>query len=173
MGDDRKAGPTVRAVPPGDDRERLVCPDCGYVAYDNPKVVVAAVCTWQGSFLICRRAIEPRKGFWTIPAGYMELNETTAEGARREAWEEARADVEIDGLIGIYEIPRISQIYVIHRARMTAPDFSAGPESEDVVLAAWEDIPWGDLAFPSIVWALERFREGSGPQVFSAPFDDG
>lgn len=171
MDNDRKAGPTVRTVPPGDDRERLVCPDCGYVAYDNPKVVVGAVCTWQGRFLICRRAIEPRKGFWTIPAGYMELNETTAEGARREAWEEARADIEIDGLIGIYEIPRISQIYVIHRARMRTPDFSAGPESEDVVLAAWEDIPWDDLAFPSVAWALERFREGSGPEVFSVPLD--
>lgn len=171
MGKNKKTGPSVKEVPPGDDRERLVCPDCGYVAYDNPKIVTGAVVVWEDRFLICRRAIEPRKGYWTIPAGYLELNETTAEGAKREAWEEARAEVEIDGLIGIYEIPRISQIYVVHRARMTSPDHAAGPESEAVTLAPWEDIPWDDIAFPSITWALKRFREGLGPGIFAAPPD--
>ncbi len=171
MEKDQKPGPSVKQVPPGDDRERLVCPDCGYIAYDNPKVVVGAVCVWEEKVLICRRAIEPRKGFWTIPAGYLELNETTAEGAIREAWEEARAEIEIDGLIGIYEIPRISQVYVVHHGRMTAPGHAAGPESEDVILAPWQDIPWDDLAFPSIKWSLERFRDGLGPDIFTAPMD--
>src|SRR3546814_15132549 len=86
----KHAGPSVRAVPDGDDRVRLLCPDCGYVAYENPKVVVGSVTVLDDRLLLCRRAIEPRKGFWTLPAGYLELNETTEEGARREAWEEAR-----------------------------------------------------------------------------------
>ena len=171
MGEQRKTGPSVKTVPPGDDRERLVCPDCGYIAYDNPKIITGAVCIWQQKFLICRRAIPPRKGFWTIPAGFLELGETTAEGARREAWEEAQAEIEIDGLIGFYEIPRISQVYVVHRARMTSADFAPGPESEEVVLAGWEDIPWDDLAFPSVTWALEHYRNSGGPDIFQAPPD--
>jgi len=173
MAETTKAGPSITTVPPGDDRERLVCPDCGYVAYDNPKIVVGAVCVWQDRFLICRRAIEPRKGLWTIPAGFLELGETTAEGARREVWEEARAEVEIDGLIGFYEIPRISQVYVLHKARMTGPGHAAGPESAEVRLVPWDDIPWADIAFPSIEWALERYRDGLGPGIAAAPSDDG
>ena len=171
MGEQRKTGPSVKTVPPGDDRERLVCPDCGYIAYDNPKIITGAVCIWQQKFLICRRAIPPRKGFWTIPAGFLELGETTAEGARREAWEEARAEIEIDGQIGFYEIPRISQVYVVHRARMTSADFAPGPESEEVILAGWEDIPWDDLAFPSVTWALGHYRDSGGPDIFQAPPD--
>jgi ADP-ribose pyrophosphatase YjhB (NUDIX family) len=169
MADETKAGPSVRTVPPGDDRERLVCPDCGYVAYDNPRVIVGAVCTWQDKTLICRRAIPPRKGFWTIPAGYLEIGETTAEGAKREAWEEAHARIEIVGLIGVYEIPRISQVYVLHRAELTAPDVACGPESDEVKLIGWDDVPWDSLAFPSITWALERFRQGLAPGIAQAP----
>ena len=169
MADNDKSGPSVRAVPPGDDRERLVCPDCGFIAYENPRVIVGAVCVWQDRFLMCRRAIPPRKGFWTIPAGYLEMGETTAEGAAREAWEEAQARIEIEGLIGVYEIPRISQVYVVHKARLLAPEFAAGPESDEVVLMAWDDIPWDSIAFPSIRWALERFRQGLGPGHALAP----
>ena len=172
MNKEKKTGPSVKQVPPGDDRERLVCPDCGYVAYDNPRIIAAAVSVWEDKILICRRAIPPRKGYWTIPAGYLELGETTAEGAKREAWEEARADIEIDGLIGIYEIPRISQVYVVHRARMTSPDHAPGPESEDVTLAPFDDLPWEDIAFPSITWSLERFRDGLGPAIFCVPVND-
>lgn len=154
------SGPTLNIVPEGDDRPRLTCPDCGYIAYENPKVVVGAVCTWQDKILLCKRAIEPRIGYWTIPAGYLELNETFAEGAVREAWEEAQTHINITGVLGIYEIPRISQIYVIHHAKLTAPEFSPGPESLDVKLFAWTDIPWDDLAFPSVTWALRHFRSG-------------
>ncbi len=153
----------MESVPEGDNRIRLVCPDCGYIHYDNPKVVVGAVCTWEGKVLLCRRAIEPRLGYWTIPAGFLELEESTAEGAAREVWEEARAKVEMDGLIGVYDIPHISQVYVIYHAHMTTPEFASGPESQDVVLSDWKDIPWDDLAFSSITWALRRFGKGAGP----------
>lgn len=158
-------GPSVVTVPSGDNRSRLVCPDCGYVEYRNPKVVVGAVCVLGERILLCRRAIHPRKGFWTLPAGFMEMDETTAEGAIREVMEEACATVEIEGLIGIYEIPHISQVYVIHRARMTQPSFAAGPESLEVDLFDWDDIPWNELAFPSVRWALEQFRAGARPTV--------
>ena len=121
-------------VPEGDNRTRLVCPDCGYIEYDNPKVVVGAVCTWEGKVLLCRRAIEPRLGYWTFPAGFLELDESTAEGAVREVWEEAQAKVEMDGLIGVYDIPHISQVYVVYRAHMMALEFAPGPESQDVAL---------------------------------------
>jgi len=169
MNDFSGKGPSVETIPEGDDRLRLTCPDCGYIAYDNPKIVVGAVCVWEDRFLLCKRAIEPRKGWWTIPAGYMELNETFAEGAARETWEEACARIEITGVIGIYEIPRISQIYVLHSAKMLNADFAAGPESEDVALVAWEDIPWKDLAFPSVTWALEHYRNGSQNLFFRHP----
>lgn len=154
-------GPRLREVPAGDDRERLTCPDCGYIAYENPKVVTGAVCTWEDRVLLCKRAIPPRLGYWTIPAGFLELGETMAEGAAREVWEEARAKIEIDGLLGVFEIPHISQIYVVYHARMTSPSHAPGPESEVTELVTWEQIPWNDLAFPSIRWSLERYREGT------------
>ena len=155
-------GPRVRAVPPGEDRERLMCPDCGYIAYQNPLIVVGAVATWEdGRILLCRRAIEPRKGFWTLPAGFMEERESTREGAAREAWEEARARIEIDHLLAIYDIPRISQVQMIFRARLLSPDVEPGPESLEVGLFAWDEIPWGELAFPTVVWALREHREVS------------
>ncbi len=112
------AGPSVRAVPEGDNRERLVCADCGFVLYDNPKVVVGSVARSGGRVLLCRRAIDPRKGFWTLPAGYLELNESTTAGAEREAWEEARARIEIEGLLAVYDIPRLSQVQLVYRARL-------------------------------------------------------
>lgn len=154
------AGPSVKVVPDGDDRPRLTCPDCGYIAYENPKIVVGAVCTWQDRILLCKRAIAPRRGYWTVPAGYLELNETFAEGAAREAWEEAETRIRITGVLGVYEIPRISQVYVIHRAEMVNPTFGPGPESAEVKLVDWDDIPWDDLAFPSVAWALNHFRSG-------------
>ena len=134
-------GPVHTVIPEGDEYPRKMCMECGYIAYENPKVVCGAICTWEGKILICKRAIEPKKGFWTIPAGFLELNESTAQGAIREVREEACADIKVTGLIGIYEIPRISQIYVIHKAEMTGPKYSAGLESEDVMLSSYSDIP--------------------------------
>jgi ADP-ribose pyrophosphatase YjhB (NUDIX family) len=169
MSDPNKPGPSVEMVPEGDNRPRLVCPDCGYIAYENPKVVVGAVCEWEGRVLLCRRAIEPRLGFWTIPAGFMELGETMAEGAAREVLEEACTRVEMGALIGIYEISRISQVHVFFQARMTGPDFAPGSESQEVELVDWADIPWPELAFPSVIWALKKSRGTSEPAIERAP----
>lgn len=152
----------VRRIPNGDDRERLTCPDCGFVAYENPKIVVGSVVDVAGEVLLCRRAIEPRRGFWTLPAGYMEMAETVAEGAAREAWEEARARIALEGVLAIYSIARLGQVQVIFRASLAEPGFGAGPESLEVRLFAWEDIPWGEIAFPSVHWALRRWREAAG-----------
>src|SRR5262245_11249096 len=118
----------VRAVPDGDNRERLVCRDCGFIQYENPKVVVGSVCLWDDRILLCRRAIEPSRGLWTLPAGYLEVHETPVDGARREAWEEARAELEIEALLAVYSIPRISQVQLIYRARLLSPAVAAGPE---------------------------------------------
>ncbi|MFO1070674.1 MAG: NUDIX hydrolase [Geminicoccaceae bacterium] len=154
--------------PEGDDRDRHVCRDCGTIHYVNPKVVVGAVCTWGDRLLVCRRAIEPRAGFWTIPAGYMEMGETAEEGAIREAWEEARARIRIDGLIATFSVPRISQVQLLYRATLLDPAVAPGPESLEVELIDWDDIPWADLAFPTVGWVLQRaleLRGAAGPIV--------
>lgn len=148
-----------RTVPPGDDRERLVCDACGHVAYENPKIVVGSVSTWEGRVLMARRAIPPRTGFWTLPAGFLELGETPEAGAAREAWEEARATIVLDGLLAVYSIPRISQVQLIFRGRLLSASIGVGPESLEVALYDWAEIPWTDLAFPSVRWALDHARE--------------
>jgi ADP-ribose pyrophosphatase YjhB (NUDIX family) len=144
-----------RESPPGDTVERDVCHHCGFVSYDNPKIVVGSVVRSDNLILLCRRAIAPRIGYWTLPAGYMELNETPADGARREALEEANATIDIQHLLAVYSIPRISQVQLIYRARLEGA-FSAGPESQEVDLFEWDRIPWGQLAFPSVHWALQH-----------------
>ncbi len=108
----------------------------------------------RGRILLCRRAIEPRRGFWTLPAGYMEMAETVEEGARREAWEEARARIALEGVLAVYSIARLGQVQVIFRAGLAEPGFEAGPESLEVRLFGWDEIPWDDMAFPSVRWAL-------------------
>ena len=162
----------VRRIPEGDNRERLVCARCSFVAYDNPKVVVGSVVVADGAVLLCRRAIEPRRGFWTLPAGYLELDETLEEGAAREAMEEAQAAIAIDGILAVFSIARIGQVQVIFRARFTdtgAPRFAAGPESLEVGLFAWDGIPWDAIAFPSARWALNAWRQ-AGTGMLGAPF---
>ena len=156
-------------IPPGDDRKRRVCDRCDFVDYVNPKIVVGSVATWEDKILLCKRAIEPRKGYWTLPAGFMEEGETIEDGARREAREEACADLEIERILAIYSIPRISQVQIMFKARMISPDFDIGPESSDVKLVTWEDIPWADMAFPSAVWALKQWH-GLNGQTVHPPF---
>lgn len=158
-----------RRIPDGDNRERLVCADCGFIHYVNPKVVVGAVVTHGDRYLLCRRAIEPRRGFWTMPSGFMEVEETAEQGAAREAMEEACAEIAIDALLAVYSIPRISQVQIIYRATLLAPHFAPGDESEEVRLFAWDEIPWEDLAFPSVTWALRHHREARG-RIGFAPF---
>jgi len=160
-----------RKTPPGDDHERDVCGHCGFIDYKNPKIVVGSVATWKDRILLCRRAIEPRRGFWTLPAGYMEMGETAEEGACREAFEEACASLEIERLLGVYSVPRISQVQLIFRARLKTGAIAPGPESQDVRLAAWDDIPWADIAFPTVGWALRHFHETRGKADF-APFSN-
>jgi ADP-ribose pyrophosphatase YjhB (NUDIX family) len=155
----RQPGPSVRAIPEGDDRERLMCAECGFVLYDNPKIVVGSVARWGGKILMCRRAINPRRGFWTLPAGYLELNESTRAGAEREAWEEARARIAIETLLAIYDITRLSQVQLIYRARLLDKNIEAGPESLEVGLFDWDEVPWDDIAFPSVRWALGHEKE--------------
>jgi ADP-ribose pyrophosphatase YjhB (NUDIX family) len=161
----------LRQVPPGDDRTRLVCGDCGFINYQNPRVVTGAVATWENRFLLAKRAIEPRKGYWTIPAGFLELEETVEVGAVRETWEEARARIAIDGLIGVYSVARIGQIHIIFRGRMLSPAFAPGPESEAVDLFSWDEIPWADLAFPVVQWSLQHFREMGDAAAFSPRYE--
>ena len=158
------------SVPEGDNRHRHICDSCGWIHYVNPKIIVGAVCTWEDKLLLCKRAIEPRYGYWTIPAGFMEEEETTQEGAAREAREEACADIEIGALLGVYNIPRISQVHMIYRARLRSPDVAAGEESLDVKFVSWDEIPWDELAFPSVRWALQDFDKTRGQEVFQ-PFN--
>jgi len=161
-----------KRVPDGDNRERLVCGRCEFIHYQNPKVVAGAVCTWrddrgQDKILLAKRAIEPRKGFWTLPAGYMELGETTEQAARREALEEACATIEIDRLLAMYSVARIGQVQIMYRAKLVTADIACGVESEEVALVDWADIPWEQLAFPTVVWALAHFHESRDKADFS------
>jgi ADP-ribose pyrophosphatase YjhB (NUDIX family) len=149
----------VTQVPAGDDRPRLVCAACGFIDYQNPRVVVGSVASWGERILMCRRAINPRRGYWTLPAGFLETHETTVEGAMREAWEEARARIAIEHLLAVYNVARLSQVQLIYRARLLSDAVEPGPESESVRLCAWEEIPWDDIAFPSVMWALGHWRE--------------
>lgn len=158
-----------RRVPSGDSLERDICDRCGFIHYVNPKIVVGSVVMHDGKFLLCRRAIEPRRGFWTLPAGFMEQGETTEDGARREAREEANADIVLRDVLAIYSIPRIAQVQIMYRAELARPEFSAGEESLEVGLFDWNDIPWNELAFPSVYWALTHFRAVMDEPVI-APF---
>ncbi len=155
-----------RRVPAGDDRERNVCANCDYVAYENPKIVVGSVASFEGSILLCRRAIEPRRGFWTLPAGYLELGESVEEGALREASEEARCRLKLDRILAVYSVPSISQVQILFRAHLENPDFAPGPESAEVELYRWADIPWPDIAFPTVGWALRHWKEVEGQSDF-------
>ena len=155
----------IRTTPQGEDRERLTCPDCGFIAYENPKIVVGSVVAAWRAGCCCAGAPSSRgAGFWTLPAGYMELGETVEEGAAREAWEEARARIGIEGVLAVYSIARIGQVQVIFRAHFAEPGFEAGPESLEVGLFGWAEVPWEDIAFPSVHWALRAWREtADGP----------
>jgi len=147
-----------REIPDGDSHERDVCATCGFVNYVNPKIVTGSIVRHAGKLMLCRRAIEPRTGFWTLPAGFMEIGETTEQAAMREAREEANAEIVIDRLLAVYTIPRIAQVQIMYLAHLAEPSFSAGPESLEVMLAGWDEIPWGEIAFPSVTWALQQYR---------------
>ncbi|HEX7047567.1 MAG TPA: NUDIX hydrolase [Gammaproteobacteria bacterium] len=151
--------PVVLRIPEGDNLPRHVCDSCSTIHYDNPRIVAGCVVTREEKILICRRAIEPRKGFWTLPAGFMEHGETIAEAAAREAMEEACADVELDALYAIVDVIHVGQVHMMYRGRLKGGYHEAGPESIETALVSVTDIPWSELAFPSVRFTLERFRE--------------
>jgi ADP-ribose pyrophosphatase YjhB (NUDIX family) len=153
-------------VPHGDDRERHVCGDCGNIHYLNPKIVVGTVPIWKEQVLLCKRAIEPRYGLWTLPAGFMEEGETLEEGAMRETLEEANARVTIEQMYVTLSLPQISQVYVLFRARLDDLDFSSGSESLEVKLFDENDIPWDALAFRTIEQTLKHYFADRKQGVF-------
>lgn len=146
-------------VPPGDTLPRFVCDNCGEIHYVNPKLIVGAIPVWQGQVLLCRRAIEPRYGLWTLPAGFMELGETTAAGACRETREEACASVKLKGLYCLVNIPHISQVHLFYRSELENTNFAPGDETLETRLFSESDLPWDALAFRSVTQTLKRFFE--------------
>ena len=150
------AGVSLR-VPEGDNRERYVCDGCATIHYQNPKIVAGCIPEWEGHVLLCRRAIEPRYGLWTLPAGFMENGETTEQAAMRETWEEAGAHVEIQSLYSIFSIPHISQVYMLFRGGLRDGKFSPGDESLECELFHETSVPWGKLAFPVVEETLRRY----------------
>ncbi|HEY5790925.1 MAG TPA: NUDIX hydrolase [Gammaproteobacteria bacterium] len=152
------AGVSVR-VPDGDNLPRHVCDSCGRIHYSNPKLVVGCIAEWEEKILLCRRAIEPRHGLWTIPAGFMENRETTEQAAARETLEEACAQVADLQPYGLYDLPQISQVYLVYRGRLVDGVHDAGQESLATELVAPESIPWETLAFPVIEETLRHYVE--------------
>jgi ADP-ribose pyrophosphatase YjhB (NUDIX family) len=149
--------PVALKVPSGDSLPRYVCDACNTIHYQNPRLVVGCIPEWEGRILLCRRAIEPRYGLWTVPAGYMENGETTLQGAARETLEEANARVEIGALFALFNIPHISQVYMLFRARLLDADFSAGAETLETRLFAEAEIPWDDIAFATVRQTLSHY----------------
>lgn len=149
--------PVALRIPQDDNRERHVCTNCGEVHYQNPKLIVGAIPEWQDKILLCRRAIEPRHGLWTLPAGFMENGETTAGAATRETLEEANARIAIGDLYSMYSLPYINQVHLLFRAKLLDLDFGPGPESLEVKLFSEAEIPWNELAFRPVRFTLEFF----------------
>lgn len=146
-----------RRVPPGDTLPRFVCDSCHAIHYQNPRMVVGCIPEWEDRILLCRRGIEPRHGLWTVPAGYMENGETTAQGAERETIEEANARIEMGPLYALYNIPHINQVYLLFRARLLDTDVRAGTETLDVRLMTESEIPWDEIAFASVRHTLMQY----------------
>ncbi|MBW2061936.1 MAG: NUDIX hydrolase [Deltaproteobacteria bacterium] len=149
--------PVTLRIPPGDDRPRYICDACHIIHYENPKMVVGCIPEWEDKILLCRRAIEPRYGLWTLPAGYLENGETLSEGVRRETLEEAGARVEVTELYTVFNLIHISQVYLIFRARLLDRDFKPGKESLEVRLFGKDEIAWDDLAFTAIKETLRLY----------------
>lgn len=149
--------PVALRVPEGDNRPRHVCASCGTIHYRNPKIVVGCVPEWQGRILICRRAIEPRLGYWTIPAGFLENGESLHTGAARESREEALARVEIGSMLAVVNVLYAEQVHITFRATLPEPTFGVGEESLEVKLVEESEIPWKDIAFASVDFALKRY----------------
>ena len=147
----------TQRVPPGDNLPRWVCDSCNTIHYENPKMIVGCVAEWDGRILLCKRAIEPRSGLWTVPAGFLENGETTADGARRETLEEANARVEIDALFSLYNLPHINQVYMLFRGRLLDADIGPSAETLEARLYEETDIPWSEIAFVTVRRTLHQY----------------
>ena len=158
--------PLVTKIPEGDTLPRFVCERCHAIHYENPKIVVGCLPEWEDRILLCKRAIEPRAGLWTFPAGFMEKDETLEEAAARETLEEAEAEVLVSRLYAVFSIPHVNQVYVVFRGTMQQAAFGPGTESLEVELFKREDIPWSNLAFLVVHEVLERYcRDGAHAPV--------
>nr|VFK56758.1 MAG: ADP-ribose pyrophosphatase YjhB, NUDIX family [Candidatus Kentron sp. TUN]VFK58534.1 MAG: ADP-ribose pyrophosphatase YjhB, NUDIX family [Candidatus Kentron sp. TUN]VFK67384.1 MAG: ADP-ribose pyrophosphatase YjhB, NUDIX family [Candidatus Kentron sp. TUN] len=164
--------PVSMRVPIHDNRLRYLCDACDTVHYVNPKIVAGCIPEFDDRILLCRRAIKPRYGCWTLPAGFMEMGETTVEAAVRETWEEAQAAVEVDSLFALFSIPHISQVYIMFRARLLRDEYSPGTESLEVALFREKEIPWSELAFPVISRTLEYYFSDKRNGAFQVHFGD-
>ena len=147
----------ILRVPPGDNRARAVCDQCGTIHYRNPKLVVGTLPVWHDRVLLCRRAIEPRRGFWTLPAGFMEIGETAGDGALRETLEEAGARIVLGPLFTMLDVVHVEQVHLFYRADLIDIDFEPGEESLEVQLFGEDDMPWGEIAFPTVSLTLKHY----------------
>ncbi len=159
-------------VPVGDHLPRFICDDCETIHYQNPKVVAGAVLEYQGKILMCKRAIEPRYGYWTVPAGFMENKETVMQAAVRETYEEALAVPAKIDLYAVYNLPHVDQVYVMFQGKLDQPAYGAGPESLEVNLVEEQDIPWDDMAFKVVTMTLQRYFMDRKHGDFRAYTDD-
>lgn len=157
----------VQRVPPGDNLPRYLCDECGEIHYQNPKLIVGCIPEWEGRLMLCRRAIEPRYGYWTLPAGFMENGESTAAGAQRETREEAGARIEIGAPFSMISVPHVNQVHVFFRARLVDNDFSPGEESLEVALFDEAAIPWSDIAFRTVEMTLRYWLADRKDNAFS------
>ena len=162
---------TVFKIPKGDNKERAVCTACGHIHYQNPKVVSGCILEWEDKILLCKRATEPRSGYWTLPAGFLENNETVSEGALRETREEANAQSDDIKLFFMCDLRHISQIYMMYLGKLSKGEYSAGPESMEVKLFSESEIPWDDIAFSVIEKTLKLYFEDKKNGNFSIHFD--
>jgi len=165
-------GNIEQKVPIDDNRPRYVCCVCDTIHYQNPNIVAGTIPVYENKILLCRRAIEPRHGFWTLPAGFMENKETTTEAAIRETWEEAEAKINIEALYTVINVPQIDQVHMFFRATMVDGTFGAGQESLETRLFSEQDIPWEQLAFPTVKKTLKLFCEERGKGQFGVHVTD-
>ena len=166
------AAPIAKRVPPGDSLPRDVCDACGSIHYQNPKLVVGSVPEWDGKLLLCRRAIEPRYGYWTLPAGFMENGETPAEGAIRETLEEAGARIDLTAAFSMIAVPYVNQVHVFYRARLMDLEFKPGEESLEVALFEEARLPWKDIAFRTVGLTLKHWFADRAKAAFGFHTDD-
>ena len=156
----------VYEIPDDDNRHRYICKSCDTIHYQNPKIVAGCIPVWEDQILFCKRAIDPRFGYWTLPAGFMELGETSLEAGIRETLEEANARVEVQGLFAVFNLPYVDQVYMMFRARLLDLEFSPGEESLEVKLFNEDDIPWDKLAFTTIRETLKFYLHDRGQDKF-------